>query len=338
MKIKFGSSYGILLKDNNLKKNIISYLFSNIDLSKYRYSMLKNEKNLHFLKNNSHYVTPNFKGVNYLMLFMMYNNRKYCVLIDKKNLSYHQNSINYYKLNIIKVRMFTNQNLFNGTILDGKLIMEKNYFLIKGCYVMMNNSLENMEMSQKLGYLNSILKNNFNGKKYCDNFIFKLSKLYNYDDIEDIKLRANKKDKNDIPIVGLEFFPKFSGISIVWLNRKETKSITINNGSRTTISNQEKNIENFSYDLIHNLPKVLMNRSYSYENSDDKKKFYLKKTNITDVYNVYKLKDKKRIGIAHIPNFKISRNCQEKITNDYTECECVYYPKFKKWIPISISS
>lgn len=334
MKIKFGSGYGILLRDINLKKNIVSYLFSNIDLSKYRYSMLKNDKNLNFLKNNKHYVSPNFKGINYLMIFMNIDNKKYCILIDKKNLSYHKQTINYHKLNIIKIKMMTNNNLFNGTILDGKMILEKNFFLIKDCYMMMNNSLENMEMSQKVAYLNSILKNNFNGKNYCTNFIFKLNKLYEYDDIPEIKKRTEKRDEKDIPIVGLEFFPKFSGISVVWLNRKTNSKVSINN--KITNVNYQKNIENFSYDLIHNLPKVLMQRTYSYEDDSDKKEFYLRKTNITDVYNVYKIKDKKRIGIAHIPNFKISRLCQDLVTDDYTRCECVYYNKFKKWIPINI--
>ena len=339
MKVKFGSSYGILLKDINLKKYIINYLFSNIDLSKYRYNMLKSENNLEFLKNNNHYVCPNFKGINYLILFMTKDNKKFCVAIDKKNLSYHKDSINYYKLNLIKLKMTTNENLFNGTIIDGKLIGDKNFFLIKDCYMMMNSSLEMMEMSQKMSYLNSILKNNFNGKNYCSNFVFKLNKLYSYDDIEDIRNRASKQADNDIPIVGLEFFPKYSGISIVWLNRSNNK-VNISNNSKndsssTNIVNKQKNIENFSYELIHNLPKVLMEREYSYENGDSKK-LYLKKTNITDVYNVYKIKDKKRIGIAHIPNFKISRTCQEKVTDDYTLCRCVYYDKFKKWIPIEV--
>jgi len=338
MKIRFGSNYGILLKDINLKKNIVNYLFSNIDLSKYRYNMLKNDMNLSFLKNNKHYVSPNFRGINYLILFMLVDSKKYCVLIDKKNLSYHKKNINYYKLNIIKIKMLTNNNLFNGTILDGKLISmsEKkiDYFLIKDCYMMMNTSCENMEMSQKMEYLNSILKNNFNGKNYCSNFVFKLNKLYDYEDIEDIKKRAENKDSNDIPIMGLEFFPKFSGISVVWLNRRKNTKITIND--KISNNNYEKNIENFSYDLIHNLPKVLMQRIYSYENGTERKKLYLKKTDITDVYNVYNIEDKERIGIAHIPNFKISRTCQDNVTNNYTMCECVYYNKFKKWIPLSI--
>tara|TARA_B110000879_G_C11092706_1_gene479694 strand:- start:522 stop:1322 length:801 start_codon:yes stop_codon:yes gene_type:complete len=265
---------------------------------------------------------------------MYIDNKKFCVLIDKKNLSYHKQTINYHKLNIIKIKMMTNSNLFNGTILDGKLIVDKCYFLIKDCYTMMNNSLETMEMSQKMAYLNSILKNNFNGKNYCDNFVFKLNKLYDYDQIETIKNRVNKKDSNDIPIVGLEFFPKFSGISIVWLNRPTNRKVMIEN--KITNQTNQKNIESFSYELIHNLPKVLMERVYSYENGIEKKKFYLKKTDITDVYNVYNIKDKDRIGIAHIPNFKISRTCQEKVTDDYTMCDCVYYNKFKKWIPVSV--
>lgn len=347
MKVKFGKSYGILIKDINLKKNIMEYLFSNIELSKYRYRMLKDENNLEFLKKNQHYVSPNFKGINYLMIFIEINNKKHCILVDKRNLSYHKESINYYKLNLIKIKMTVNSMVFNGTIFDGKLIIDHNYFLIKDCYKMMGNSIESMEMSQKMDYLNSILKNNFNGKNYCDNFIFKLNKLYNYDDIELIKNRSLKNDENDIKIVGLEFFPRFSGINVVWLNKTKNKKIEISNKmdkniddnentSLNKIGNSNKNIINFSYDLIHNLTKVLMERTYSYEKSENIKSFYLKKTNITDVYNVYKLSDKKRVGIAHIPNFKISRNCQEKVTDDYTLCDCVYYNKFKKWIPIKI--
>lgn len=340
MKVKFGKSYGILIKDINLKKSIMEYLFSNIDLSKYRYKMLNDENNLEFLKNNKHYVSPNFKGINYLMIFIEINNKKHCILIDKRNLSYHKDSINYYKLNLVKIKVNVNNMIFNGTIFDGKLITQHNYFLIKDCYMMMGNSIENMEMSQKMDYLNSILKNNFNGRNYCDNFIFKLNKLYGYNDIESIKTRSLKNGNNDIMIVGLEFFPKFSGINVVWLNKSKNTKVQIenknNNIENNNIENKTKNIENFSYDLIHNLTKVLMERTYSYEKSDEIKSFYLKKTNITDVYNVFKINDKKRIGIAHIPNFKISRICQEKVSDDYTLCDCVYYNKFKKWIPIKV--
>ena len=79
MKIKLGSSYGIVLKDINLKKKLISILFSKVNLSKYRFNMLNQINKLKFLKMNEHYFSPNFRGVNYIMLFTK---------IDNKNIVY----------------------------------------------------------------------------------------------------------------------------------------------------------------------------------------------------------------------------------------------------------
>ena len=48
--------------------------------------MLNHLDKLKFLKQNPHYVTPNYKGFNYLMLFMKIDKINHCVLIDKKKI------------------------------------------------------------------------------------------------------------------------------------------------------------------------------------------------------------------------------------------------------------
>jgi len=333
MKVKFGLDTSILLRDINIKRQIINFVFSTIDLSKYRYNILETIQKIKYLQQKKHYVAPNYKGINYLLVFLNIDTKKYCVAIDKRSLSYHQDKIDYYRVNMLKIRVNVSDSIFMGSIFDGKLIniRETSYFLIKDCYYLMNNSIENMEMYQKMLHLDNIIQHNFKGKSSCKNFIFKLNSLKKYNEIKDI---IKSCDKSKIPIVGLEFFPKFSGISIIYLDKINNK----NNTTDVKINNKEKNIESFSYKLIHNLTDILNNRSYSYENENNIKPLFLEKTNITDVYNLYEdLEDKKKLGIAHIPNYKTSRLCHNIIKDKPVKFDCVFYKKFKKWIPLHLS-
>ena len=54
--VRFGDSDAFIINDLDLKTKIIDYIFSIIDLSKYRYNMLENQQQLNFLKINEHYV------------------------------------------------------------------------------------------------------------------------------------------------------------------------------------------------------------------------------------------------------------------------------------------
>ena len=60
--ISFGNDSGQLINDIKIKKKIIEYLFNAINLSKYRYTFLNNINRLKFLKENEHFVSPNFHG------------------------------------------------------------------------------------------------------------------------------------------------------------------------------------------------------------------------------------------------------------------------------------
>ena len=126
----------------------------------------------------------------------------------------------------------------------------------------------------------------------------------------------------------IRIYPKYSGIVMIYLD-KEKKDISI--------SNNEKNVESFSLDLITNLPKILMNQTYYYEEGEHTE-LYLKKTNIRDVYNVYNNIEDEKLSIAHIPNYKTSIYCYKNIPeNEFVKFNCVYFNKFKKWIPISLA-
>jgi len=341
--IKFGSSDVQLIKDKSI---VVDFLYSKIDLSKYRYNILNHVDKLKFLQENIHFVSPNYNGFNYLIIFMKLNNENVCIAIDRKKLSYHKNQLDMNNLQILKLDMKTNDTLYNGTIFDGKLVNNNNkyIFLIQDCFYMMGNKLLNMNMKDKMTHLNSVINNNFKDN-YSKNIIFKINKLYNYDDIETL---VNKMDTLEYKSYGLIFFPQVSGITTLHIEKKDTNNNNTretnnntreinntretNNKKEITINNRD-NIEQKTYNIITNFVNFLKNRIYSYEENGKTKILSLSKTEITDVYDIFD--DTEKLGIALIPNLRISHMCSELITDKPIKFKCVYCNKFKKWIPLN---
>ena len=154
---RFGTSDALIINDLGLKNKIIDFLFSSIDLSKYRYNMLSNIQKLQFLKDNEHYVTPNFMGYNYLLLFLIIDGDKYSVAIDKKNLSYHKNQVHINKVNMYKLLINASSSVFKGTIFDCKLInystnvdnktIYKYFMLINDCFYLAGSKIVDLEIA-----------------------------------------------------------------------------------------------------------------------------------------------------------------------------------------------
>jgi hypothetical protein len=190
----------------------------------------------------------------------------------------------------------------------------------------MGKKILDMEMEQKMGHLDNILKIHFSDTTICDNFIFKLNKLYTYNEIED--LIKNIMPACSIPSQGLVFYPKYSGVSIIHVEKKIDK---------VGIETNQQPIESKSYDMIYNFVDFIKTRTYSYEKGNKTRNFWLRKSDIPDVYNLSDKDDSERIGIAHIPNIRISHLCNEHIKEDTPiKFNCTYHTKFKKWVPISI--
>lgn len=322
--ITFGSNNGVLITDRDEKKDVINYLFNTLDLSKYRYNILNNIQRLKFLKQNKHYVSPNFRGYNYLIIFKNINGKKYAVAIDRRKLKYKREQIDINKVFIVSLKINPSQSIFRGTIFDGKLInIRKKYvFLIQDCYHLMGNSFISTELQQKMQLLDDLLNNQFSSQN--KNFTFKINKLYQYNELSDL---VNKTIKScSIPCQGLIFYPKFSGITMIYVEKKNDK---------IEISNETNEVNAPSYQMFQQLEKFLKQRSYSYESNGKKRNFWLKSTDLTDVYDMYETEDGEKIDIVHIPNLKTSHLCYNALKDgSIKEFNCIFYPKFKKWIPL----
>ena len=346
---RFGNGDSIIINDVALKNKIIDFIFNSYDLSKFRYNMLTNLQKLEFLKENEHYVTPNFNGYNYLLVFLMIGNTKYCVAIEKKKLSYHKNQIDISKINMYKLLINANSVIFNGTIFDTKLISInkkvnktfngetevknrlKYYMLINDCYYLMGNQFLDIEMKNKMTHLDNMVKTHFNSKD-SNNFTFKINKFTSYDDLRN--LIENIMPKCGIKTQGLIFYPKYSGINVIYIDKQQEK---IEISSNSTLVKHDQ-IEATSCNLITNMINSLKSRNYSYEKNGKIKKLWLKSTDIPDVFDVFE-KDScdDKLGIAHIPNLKTSYLCRESLKKSSVECfECIYDNNFKKWIPLNL--
>ena len=87
--------------------------------------------------------------------------------------------------------------------------------------------------------------------------------------------------------------------------------------------------------MFQQLEDYLKQRSYSYETEGKKKNFWLKITNITDVYEMFESENGEKVDIVHIPNLKTSHLCYHSLKDgNKKEFNCVFYSKFKKWIPL----
>ena len=317
------------ISDNDVKQKVIDYLYSKLDLSKFRYIILNNTSKLKFLQENEHYVSPNFKGYNYLLIMITINNTNYSVIIDRKKLSYHKSQLDLKTIQIIQLNIKTNESLFKGTIFDGKLIQNKNefIFLIQDCFYLMGNKMLDIEMNEKMIQLDIILKNHFRkekGASYCNNFDFKLNKLYKYEELEDMIINLPNLSINTNGII---FYPKFSGINVLHIEAKVDK-VNINSNNET--------IDQKSYHIIHNFVDFLKNRVYSYEQNGKCQPFWLNKTSIPDVYDISEKENGDKLGIALIPNLKTSQLCDNIINDTPVKFNCIFSTKFKKWIPLNI--
>ena len=241
-KTVYGNSEATFINDN-IKQQIIDYLYLKLDLSKFRYIILSTENKLKFLQDNEHYVSPNFKGYNYLLIMITINNIQYSIAIDRKKLSYHKSQLDMTTIQLILLDIKCSDCLFKGTIFDGKIIHnnKKYIFLIQDCYYLIGEKVIEIEMNQKMIKLDSIMTTYFNNNSYCSNFEFKLNKLYKYEHLETL---INSLPTLSINASGLIFYPKFSGINILHLEKK-TEKININ-------TNNNEIIEQKSYNFITN--------------------------------------------------------------------------------------
>ena len=321
-KTTFCEKKNFIIFDNEVKKDIITYLYNQIPLYKFRFSIL-NQDNLEEL-NKKHYITVNVTEkytknnknleIGRQYYFIIKDNNYY--MIDKKGLTYNFSKINYDDVKIYLCNFDLSDSFNKGTILDGSLLKNKDrqwIYIIQDIYYLYSKSCLEQDYSDKMKKINKDIKK----IKYSleNTFHLETNIICEYKDIR--KLVYSIIPKLNYRVNGLIFFPSISNKRYIY--RFENKRIF--NSSSNTISNNVSNI------------KKSTNSTF----------FILKKTNYPDIYTLW-VSDKDnniiKSRIARIPTmeksheifnyFKLNNNPENIVVN------CTYSKKHFKWEYINI--
>lgn len=328
--ISFANKIAYNIKMDDVKKRILEDLetqfkFKVIQKHYEKYSDILISK----LNNNPHLASVRTNGNPYLLYLTKLNFVNQCIFIDKKIQSGY-----YYPRMIISKFRFDDE-LFDGTLLDGEMVKDKDgnwIFLISDILGHKGNYLENVNLVKRLNILYSVLKTQYISDEY-DVCVFQVKSYFTYDKIEYMV-------EEFIPALkytcrGIYFKPLFLKFKDILFNfddtliqkvmRKKYKSVS----SFLLLEDKEKIVASEHQSTIQRAPSNF--------NDQKERTFQVKKTSNPDVYELYD-NDGKLHSNACVPTLKISKLMRtifaDKNITDKVMMECELSEKFNKWIPI----
>ena len=334
------------------KKKILDYLYDNLDLSNYKFNLVKDKLSvLYVLKNDKYYIQYNYSGVSSYLVFLRIKDKYFSVFIEKKNLSFNKNKKNLGNIRIREIEVSAKLNIYNGTIMEGFLIydnkkMEVN-FLINDILFLAGNKLVNDKLNDKFSMYESYISSNPIKNKYDSNkkTTIKINKFYELNSIKQL-IDNIQDDKSKIflkkLIKGLSFVKEVSGQKIIFIfnNNNENSSDSENK----KVYNEDKSYRNKKQYLgpAEKIKKIEVT-------GDVTAIFEMRKTQIVDVYELYLLKVKKdkttnkikakkrKHDIAYIPTVECSNFCKFFFNDDDTVLvDCKYLSDKDKWVPFKL--
>lgn len=337
------------IQNLDMAKEIINYLYSTIDLSKFKYKIIEYESDLLNLTKQKHYVSANFNGNNCLLIFTKIKDNYYSLMVDRKTLTY---SINQIKLNSIKmypVNIRLDNSIYDGTIIDGIFVLNKKskskVFIITDVYYFRGKNMMDDNIQHKFMNVTTYLENNFKHDDKMNNLILTINKLYEPTNIN--KLVDDMERSKGYDFRGYVFYPDKSGTKLIFLNTDEDEVHTIENVKQNIkeITDQGSKKENMEMSKRKKKFKYVCKLDGPIYSTLE-----IRKTDFPDVYYVY-CADKeiinnknmikiKKLGIALIPDKNTSVICKNILNskiNGKALMKCQFNSDKSKWIPLEES-
>jgi len=324
------------ITNNNIKNSIISVIYQELTINNFRYQLL-DSKNMDTLKKEVFYITPHIIGTNcWIIYYEAPNVPRGQYILYKKDLKSFRNQVNlhHFKLFTFEYVNKSMNKLYPLTILEGKVITMnmKPIFLINDMYIYNGIHILTKNLPDKVKLIEELLPDLNNGLD--SKFVIKLAGIYTFDQLGD--LIFNKIKKSIMKINGLIFLPEKSGRTFLYINDTEFGMLR-NNVPEDQICKQYASLS---------VPSIPLQMSHKMQLDNHLvNDFVLRKTNVADVFEIYKYEIKEKIylnltkdryiGICHISDIKTSHYCKMMgDTNEIFVNKCNYNYKFKKWSPI----
>jgi hypothetical protein len=346
---------------NQIRSHIIDYLYDKLEISDYRYTIIKNISDLFALKNNKYYVSSNSCGTNSFLVFTKNKNNFYSYYIDRRSISFNKQMLKKETVRMNEINIPVDKELFNGTIFDGIWIDEelssnnhnlkakKKYFIVTDIYEFCGKKYITMDYFKKMSHFELYFNNFFDNSKSDIEII--IQRPFEINQIESMFNEHINKNARKLNIKGISFYPMYSGMKLIYLFDRDDEEI-------------KNELINGAYKLIKNNTKSTCNNSNEINNNDsDNKKIYkfrpsdinsnkeiilnflLKKTRLPDVYNMYSIFNEnskyiyKYVDIAYIPSYDLSVQMRTLFLN---ESKIIFECKFDydkcEWIPIKAAT
>lgn len=330
----------------NANKTLIKYIYDTIgNISSYKYEILKYESQLNKLisSNINYYLAPNIYGKNCFLVFTKIGDKYYCFLVDKKQLSYDYDKLDFSKIMVYNYNVVVDPSIYEGTIFDG-IQTKKNdnfEFIITDIYQFKGANCTNDKLRNKFFevelYLKSInihAKYNINKDRSKYTIDLKLTKHYDIFDINNFVKNTVKNYEKQYQIKGLVFYPEISGTKLIYLF--EDNNII------------EKTNQNQTQDFKINKSKALVKKEFISKTSNDiYATLEMCSTLQPDNYKLFALETiivnsqtklkKCQMNIAFIPDIKKSVWCREIMnSNKSVFVKCIWRHNKKKWEPLEV--
>jgi len=328
-------------KNNDYNNKLVSHLYRKLDISKYRYRILKYDNELALLSQQNYYVAPNFAGKRVLVVFFKIMGRFMSYMIEKSTLSYNYDKLDLEKVMMSRLRIRLQPEAFYGTIFDAFYIFDKNekrnVLMINDAYCINGKDLTNMTLKHKENYIKVFWESMVEDDS-MDNVKVLYNKYYDLKNIREVYNKIIPNHELSYLVRGFAFVPEISGQKLIFIfgeTDQLAQSHKVEKIKEKLKKDLEKDIEAKSDESKYDIPdgvKLIGN-------------FQLRKTETVDVYHLYLPKVVKINGInkavmtyfdaAFINGLDGSKFCKKLVKNrEKVLVMCEFNAHHQKWEPV----
>lgn len=278
----------------------------------YRYANIINSKSISYLSRQPHIISLKTGGANYFLFLTKINGVNKCLFIDRKTKK------GYSLPRIITANFRFSDEAFDGTVLDGELVRDKqdNWMFLLSNIITYNGENVTGNLANRYNKLYELLTKHYKEDPDFDICYLRVKKLFTYNEYDKMMLQYIPKCGYEIK--GLYFNslnPKFSNHLFMYPNNTKERR------GNKEVAKPAENAEN---------------------NGDSKDElkitatFIIKTTDKPDIYNLFCMNESQiqEYGIAYIGKMKTSKMMKNWFAeNTDKDCfvSCEFNGRFKKW-------
>jgi len=276
----------------------------------------------------------------YFLLLTIINNKKLCCFIEKKK--------PFENVTIYQTRFRFHEDLYNGTLFIGTLTSTDE-----------DIPIEREEITSYFSQIFPSIDKSVNTSNKNTNWLFVIQDIWgSYQEVSSLLFHRilyiqdilGKKlySDNRIDICDFEIIPYYNYNTIESFLKEDRKyfSYLMNDSNVIFVSSQSlPGIEEYCVSL-QNIPEQTLEETCIYKNGEwciekniiPKKKYtkkilYIKSTDTPDVFYLYNIKNKEKIGVARVKSIEDSKKLKHFCTKNFKKIECSWNSEFEKWEP-----